>query len=65
MVSNLVSKVTNNDIQELFSKFGKLKLATLLHNEDGQSLGSALIIFEKRADAVKGTQCENYGILLS
>ena len=54
MVSNLDPKVDNTNIQELFSKFGPLKLATLLHNEEGQSLGSALIIFEKRADAVKG-----------
>ena len=53
-VSNLSSGVSKNDIQELFSQFGKLRSATIHCDEKGKSLGTGIVIFERTIQAEKG-----------
>merc|ERR1719320_2234745 len=59
MINNLHFKVTDNDIEQLFGKFGKLTRASVHYNSQGKSLGSAEVIYIDVRDAARAMKQYN------
>jgi len=59
LISNLDYGVTTSDIEELFEDVGAVRVARVHYDENGRSLGTAEIIFERRVDAIAAQQKYN------
>jgi len=59
LISNLDFGVTTNDVEELFGDIGAVRIARVHFDETGRSLGTAEVVFERRADAVTAVKKYN------
>ncbi|CAF0729082.1 unnamed protein product [Rotaria sp. Silwood1] len=59
LISNLDFGVTTNDIKELFEDIGAVRAARVHFDESGRSLGTAEVVYERRADGITAQQKYN------
>ncbi|KAG8299658.1 hypothetical protein J6590_095485 [Homalodisca vitripennis] len=59
VVSNLDYGVLSSDIQVIFSKVGAIHSATVNYEKSGRSMGSAYVVFDRKADAVRDMKLYN------
>jgi len=59
LIANLDYDVTTSDVQELFEDVGAVRVARVHYDENGRSLGTAEVVFERRVDAVAAQQKYN------
>lgn len=58
-ISNLDSRVSNDDIKELFSEIGEVKRYGVHYDSHGRPNGSAEVVFVRRSDAVAAVKKYN------
>ncbi|KAG8250869.1 hypothetical protein J6590_093109 [Homalodisca vitripennis] len=59
VVSNLDYGVLSSDIKVIFSKVGPIHSATVNYDKSGRSMGSAYVVFKRKADAVRAMKLYN------
>ncbi|XP_046688345.1 THO complex subunit 4-like [Homalodisca vitripennis] len=59
VVTNLDYGVLSSDIQVIFSKVGPVHSATVNYEKSGRSMGSAYLVFKRKADAVRAMKQYN------
>jgi len=52
-VANLDFKATEDEVREVFSKYGSVESVRILRNIGGKSRGSGFVVFEKKEDATE------------
>jgi THO complex subunit 4 len=62
-LSNLHYRVTDQDLRDLFTEFGKIKSANVFYDKSGRSLGNAQVVFVDSSCAAAAKKKYN-GILL-
>jgi len=58
-ISNLDFGVSNQDIKDLFSEFGRIRRFGVNYAQEGQSLGTAEVLFENRNSAMRAAEKYN------
>jgi RNA recognition motif-containing protein len=62
-VDNLKYEVVDEDLRLLFRAFGPLKRAAVNYKRDGRSEGTALVVFERKEDALKAYATVNGALI--